>query len=146
MIYPVGVTAGDVGLALTQVLELTGYLEWAIRTWADLENSMTAVERALEYTSLEQEPKNGISLEKWPSEASITFEAVTLRYEGCKSPVLNEISFAVKSQEKIGIVGRTGAGKSSIITVLYRLYEFDGIVEIDGVDSKTVSMDSLRYE
>lgn len=112
--------------------------------FTDLENSMTSVERASEYTNLPQESKEGDTLENWPSRGAIRFEKVNLCYEGCKTSVLKGISFDVKAQEKIGIVGRTGAGKSSIITVLYRLYEFEGKVEIDGLDTKKISLEFLR--
>lgn len=121
-------------------------MDFAVRLWSDLETSMTSVERVDEYTILKQEKKDGAVIENWPTKGGIRFQNVDLCYEGCRTSVLKGISFDVKPQEKVGIVGRTGAGKSSIITVLYRLYEFDGVVEIDGIDSKTVSMDSLRYE
>lgn len=119
-------------------------MEWAIRMWADLENSMTSVERAVEYTALKQESKTGHKISNWPSKGSIKFKNINLCYEGSKTSVLKGISFDVKPREKIGIVGRTGAGKSSIITVLYRLYDFEGIIEIDGVDTKSISLEFLR--
>lgn len=112
--------------------------------WADVEYSMTSVERAVEYTELDQETKEGNEIDNWPNKGAIKFERITLCYEGCKTAVLRGISFDVKPGEKVGIVGRTGAGKSSIITVLFRLYEFDGKVEIDGVDSKSLSLAFLR--
>lgn len=115
-----------------------------MKLWADVESSMTSVERAVEYTNLEQESRQGDEVANWPSEGAIRFEKVQLSYEGCKTPILKGIHFEAKPREKIGIVGRTGAGKSSIITVLYRLYEFDGTVEIDGVDTKTLRLDFLR--
>lgn len=105
---------------------------------------MTSVERGLEYTNVNQEMKLCKTVDGWPYEGSITFKDVELRYEGCRNPVLKKICFEVKPKEKIGIIGRTGAGKSSIISVLYRLYEFDGIIEIDGIDTKSLSLDFLR--
>lgn len=137
-------TAGDVGLALTQVFQLTTLIQFAIKLWTDLENNMTSVERADEYCNLKEETKDGEQLENWPTRGAIRFEKVDLCYEGCKSSVLREINFDIKPQEKIGIVGRTGAGKSSILTVLYRLYEFDGKVEIDGMDTRSISLELLR--
>lgn len=119
-------------------------MDFGIRMWTDLENNMTSVERANEYSILEQESKDGASQENWPANGSITFEAVNLCYEGSSTSVLKDISFDVKPKEKIGIVGRTGAGKSSIITVLYRLYNFGGNIVIDGMDTKMVSLQSLR--
>lgn len=139
-----GSSAGNVGLALTQIFRLTTYVEITIRMWADVESSMTSVERAVEYTELKQETKEGKEIEKWPSRGAIKFEKVTLCYEGCKTAILKGINFEVNPREKIGIVGRTGAGKSSIITVLYRLYEFEGKVEIDGVDTNILTLEFLR--
>lgn len=139
-----GSSAGNVGLALTQVFELTHYVEWTIRNWIDLETNMTSVERSMEYTELKPEPKNGEVLSNWPPEGSIRFKSVNLYYDGCKSKVLNDLSFDVKPQEKIGIVGRTGAGKSSILSILYQLYEYEGEIQIDNCDIKTLSIHFLR--
>lgn len=105
---------------------------------------MISVERAVEYTTLEQEPNEGEEANNWPSEGAIIFKNVTLCYDGCKTPVLKRINFEVKPGEKIGIVGRTGAGKSSILTVLFRLYNFDGAVYIDGRNIKSLSLEFMR--
>lgn len=140
----IGTTAGNVGLAISQVFSLTSYVQFCVILWSDLENCMTSVERAVEYTSLKQETKDGLVGQNWPVKGGIIFEKVDLCYEGCKTSVLKAIDLEIKPQEKIGIVGRTGAGKSSIITVLYRMYDFDGKVEIDGVDTKTLSLEYLR--
>lgn len=112
--------------------------------WADVESSMTSVERAVEYTKLAQETKEGTEVPDWPTQGGIKFEKVTLRYDGCKTPVLKEFSFVINPKDRIGIVGRTGAGKSSIITVLYRLYEFEGQIEIDGIDTTILTLEFLR--
>lgn len=129
---------------MSQVFELAVLVEWIIKYGSDLETNMTSVERVLEYTRIDQEPNHGEVLANWPTAGSVRFKNVSLYYEGCKSPVLKSISFEVKPKERIGIIGRTGAGKSSIISVLYRLYEFHGQVEIDGVDTKTLSLECLR--
>lgn len=106
---------------------------------------MIAVERVAEYTDLETEDGSGQKLENWPSRGEIKFESVTLCYPECKTPILKGVSFDVRPNEKIGIVGRTGAGKSSLFTVLYRLYQFDGSIKIDRIDTKTVSLEYLRF-
>ncbi|KAJ8931650.1 hypothetical protein NQ314_015402 [Rhamnusium bicolor] len=111
-------SAGNVGLALTQVIMLTNHVQYAIKQWTQLENYMTSVERSLEYTNVKQEEQSGGEMNHWPSEGGIKYEKVTLRYENAKDPVLKSICFSVKPKQKIGIVGRTGAGKSSIISTL----------------------------
>lgn len=138
-----GISVGDVGLALTQVMMLTGYLQWAVRQWADLENCMTSVERVLEYTEIEQEDTTGGAINDWPKDGSVKYQGVSLSYiSGTK--VLKNISFSVNPGEKIGIVGRTGAGKSSIMSTLFRLYKYEGKIIIDGIDIASVSVNFLR--
>lgn len=143
-LFILGSSAGKVGLALTQVFKLTSFVELAVRKWTFLENNMISVERAIEYTAAKQERKEGKVIMNWPIEGHIRFENIVLCYEGSKTPILKGIHFNVKPKEKIGIVGRTGAGKSSIISILYRMYEYDGMVMIDGVDIKTLSLEVLR--
>lgn len=80
----------------------------------------------------------------WTESGEICFNNVTLSYFSDEPPVLKELNFTVKACEKVGIVGRTGAGKSSIVSVLFRLYKFQGQVEIDGRDTKSLSLFELR--
>nr|CAI5848014.1 unnamed protein product [Callosobruchus analis] len=105
---------------------------------------MTSVERVLEYTNLEVENKSGLEIDSWPTKGEITYVNVNLNYAKTKERVLKNISFSVKSKQKIGIVGRTGAGKSSIIATLFRLYNFEGQIYIDDVETKTLALKFLR--
>lgn len=105
---------------------------------------MTSVERVLEYTELPQESSEGTTLQKWPNNGSVKFDHVMVNYGNLKDLVLKNISFLVKPNQRIGIVGRTGAGKSSIISTLFRLYDFEGTVDIDGTDTKTLTLNFLR--
>ncbi|KAJ9591424.1 hypothetical protein L9F63_002030, partial [Diploptera punctata] len=141
---------GGVGLAITQSIGLIGMLQWGMRQSAELENHMTSLERILEYTHVESEPplesapgKKPNSL--WPPKGEITFDKAALAYSKDDPPVLKGISFTVKSTEKVGIVGRTGAGKSSLITSLFRLVELcDGSIRIDGINIGTIGLHDLR--
>ncbi|CAH0564202.1 unnamed protein product [Brassicogethes aeneus] len=144
MIVDTGTSAGNVGLAITQGLALTMLVQFGLMQWAELENLMTSMERLLEYTKLPQESKDGLTIENWPQKGTVEFIKVCLTYANSHKQVLNNINFALNDKEKIGIVGRTGAGKSSIISTLFRLYNFEGKILIDGVDTKTLSLDFLR--
>lgn len=80
----------------------------------------------------------------WSESGEICFSDVSLSYFDDEPPVLKQLNFTVKACEKVGIVGRTGAGKSSIVSILFRLYKFEGKVEIDGCDTKSMSLTELR--
>uniref|UniRef100_A0A182SD45 Uncharacterized protein n=1 Tax=Anopheles maculatus TaxID=74869 RepID=A0A182SD45_9DIPT len=148
------IISGNVGLAITQVLNLIGMCNWGIRQTAELENQMTSVERVLEYAQLVPEtdlPVPGVQTtertEAWPENPGITFREVYLRYSPTSDPVLKGLSFDIKPKEHVGIVGRTGAGKSSIIQALFRLtplHAGDGIIEIDGINIGSVPLRQCR--
>jgi ATP-binding cassette subfamily C (CFTR/MRP) protein 4 len=135
-----------VGLALTQSLDLIGNVQTGMKIWSYLNAQTMSVERVLEYAELAPEEDNGqlVPSETWPQEGSVEFKSVAMRYSPEKPMVLNEICFNVKHGEKLGIVGRTGAGKTSLISALFRLFHFEGTILIDGVDTKSVSLQTLR--
>lgn len=138
---------GDVGLIVTQYLSLTGVLQWGMRQWSELENHMTSVERVLEYTKVETEPvRKQISVlpKSWPEFGKIIFQNVSMRYIRNDPPVLNSLNFTIYPQEKIGIVGRTGAGKTSTIAALFQLYDVEGSIIIDDVDTTKLPLEELR--
>ncbi|KAJ8951570.1 hypothetical protein NQ318_020447 [Aromia moschata] len=142
LFFDLDTAAGDVGLAITQAAQLSMVIQFALMQWSETENLMTSVERVLEYTRLEKETTAGVEVEGWPSKGEINYVNVSLKYATEK--VLKNISFSVKSKQKIGIVGRTGAGKSSIISTLFRLYNYEGQIFIDDVEIKTLSLNFLR--
>lgn len=82
--------------------------------------------------------------EAWPTRGRINFNAIYLKYKSTGHPVLKNISVDINPTEKIGIIGRTGSGKSSLISTLFRLYDFSGTITIDGVDTKQISLKNLR--
>ncbi|XP_053685732.1 ATP-binding cassette sub-family C member 4 [Sabethes cyaneus] len=140
---------GSVGLAITQTISLIGMCQWGMRQSAELENQMVSVERVSEYTNLPPEPPLETApkyrpQKSWPEEGVIKFINVDLSYSDDGEKVLKDLSFAIQSNEKIGIVGRTGAGKSSLIQALFRLAPYDGTIEIDGINTKTLGLKDLR--
>lgn len=120
-----------------------------MRQSAEVSNQMTAVERVLEYRDLEPEkqPKIPVILPKdWPSKGCIEFRDVFYRYFSKAEPVLRGLSFTIKPMEKVGIVGRTGAGKSSLIGSLFRLACIEGEIQIDGIDTANIQLSDLRKQ
>lgn len=126
---------------------MTGLLQWGIRHSVEVTNQLMSVERILEYSELEAEaqPKRPTEVSQtWPDMGHIEFKNVTYKYLYEGEPVLQRISFAVQPREKIGIVGRTGAGKSSLIGALFRMAYISGEIIIDNVDTATVNLQLLR--
>lgn len=138
--------AGNVGLAITQAVSMTGMVQWGMRQWSEFENQMTAVERIVEYTEVVPEPmKSGdVPEDTWPANGKIEFRHVSLRYSDDDPHVLKDLNFIIGAKEKIGIVGRTGAGKSSLITALFRLAAVEGDILIDDITTNTVNLYHLR--
>lgn len=143
------IPGGNVGLAITQIIGLIGMTQWGIRQTSELENQMVSVERVLEYAELPSEEQSGNDKkskapENWPSKGEIEFKDLSLYYNDETKPAITNLNFSIKSQEKIGIVGRTGAGKSSIIQALFRMPKISGSIKIDGVDTQSLSLQELR--
>lgn len=141
---------GDkVGLVVTQITSLAGVIQFGIRQSAEMFNHLIAVERLLEYRNLEAEKQPSadvmaVQTKDWPSEGRIEFSRVNFSYHAEAPLVLRELSFAVNPREKVGIVGRTGAGKSSIIGALFRTAIIEGDVSIDGVNTGELTLETLR--
>lgn len=139
---------GDIGLVITQYIGLTGAMQWGMRQWSELENQMVSMERLLEYNQIETEPKredNTKKPENWPDRGQIEFRDLSLSYNpSSDSPVLKNLRFTIHSNEKVGIVGRTGAGKSSMITALFHLYPIQGTILIDGIDTTELPLEEVR--
>ncbi|ETV93494.1 hypothetical protein H310_12538 [Aphanomyces invadans] len=140
--------AGLVGLVFGYSLQITGQLEWMVQMWSQLETAMVAPERVAEYTNVVQEAPRVISgavPASWPEDGSIAFNNVSFRYKPNDPLVLKDVNFSIKSGEKVGIVGRTGAGKSSLTMALFRINEIaSGSVVIGGVNTSTVGVKTLR--
>ncbi|OXU18927.1 hypothetical protein TSAR_000783 [Trichomalopsis sarcophagae] len=142
--------AGSVGLAITQILMLCGMLQRGIRQTAETVTQMTSVERILQFTQLEQEetrPEASVSIKPpsgWPSRGKIEFKKFCLRYGRNEEPVLRNVNLIIEPGTKIGIVGRTGAGKSSLISALFRLARTEGQILIDEFDTNNLGLHELR--
>mmetsp|Transcript_23427 Transcript_23427/g.65388 ORF Transcript_23427/g.65388 Transcript_23427/m.65388 type:complete len:488 (-) Transcript_23427:82-1545(-) len=142
--------AGLVGLAISFALSVTQSMNWSVRMASDLEACMVAVERVKEYCGLECEAARKTdadnSVEKeWPRGGELIFENAQLRYRPGLPLVLKGLNLNIPAKSKVGVVGRTGAGKSTLMLSILRIVELEaGKISIDGVDSKTLGLAKLR--
>ncbi|KAJ3309499.1 hypothetical protein HDV04_005991 [Boothiomyces sp. JEL0838] len=140
-----------IGLALTYAIGYTSLLSLLLMSSSQLENEFNSVERLSYYCDqLPMEATfhspNDPDRSKWPSFGAISVNNITMAYPSRPDlPVLKNISFEVKPGENIGIIGRTGSGKSSLMTALFRIVELsEGAISIDGVDISTIGLEALR--
>ncbi|XP_073944234.1 probable multidrug resistance-associated protein lethal(2)03659 [Choristoneura fumiferana] len=137
--------AGNVGLAISQGLILVNMVQYGVKQITEVISQMTSVERVTQYTSLPQEVTDGPPPPAgWPQRARLVFRDLYLRYDRDAEPVLKNLNIVIESGWKVGVVGRTGAGKSSLISALFRLAPIDGHVYIDDVDTGEISLKELR--
>ena len=121
--------------------------QFAVRQLTQVENLMTAVERVITYTELDPEPGYKVKrlpLEKWPEKGSITFQDVSMTYYPGGPQVLRNVSLSIKAGAKIGVVGRTGSGKSSFAAALMRMPEAEGDILIDDVLLRNINLKESR--
>lgn len=142
------IAVGSVGLAVTQSNTLTAMLQHGARMLVEFLAQLTSVERVLEYTKIESE-KNLFEGQKpmpptWPAHGRIIMDNVSLQYAPEEEAVLKNLNIVIESGWKVGIVGRTGAGKSSLISALFRFAYIDGSITIDGLDTSVISKQGLR--
>ncbi|CAK9309360.1 unnamed protein product [Citrullus colocynthis] len=141
--------ASTMGLLLSYALNITSLLTGILRLGSVAENSLNSVERVGTYIDLPSEAPSIIESNRppprWPSSGLIKFEDVVLRYRVELPPVLHGLSFTIFPNEKVGIVGRTGAGKSSMLNALFRIVELErGKILIDGFDVAMFGLFDLR--
>ena len=139
------------GLALTLLIQMANTnFPWMIRQSAEVTNQMVSVERILEFCRLESEPPLETDSDKmldeaWPERGNIDVNNLSVRYRPGLPLALDDVSFALDGGSRVGIVGRTGSGKSSLVQALFRVLEADeGTISIDGVDIATVGLHRLR--
>ncbi|NXG29334.1 MRP3 protein, partial [Dromaius novaehollandiae] len=141
--------AGLVGLSVSYALQVTLSLNWMVRMTSDLETNIVAVERIKEYSETETEApwiiEDRRPPEDWPSKGELEFVNYSVRYRKGLDLVLQDLNLQVHGGEKIGIVGRTGAGKSSMTLCLFRILEaVKGEIKIDGVKISDIGLHDLR--
>ncbi|ETW05066.1 hypothetical protein H310_04101 [Aphanomyces invadans] len=139
---------GIVGLVLSYTFQIFPVLEMVVFLWSNLETQMVAAERVVEYTALPSEPMRvvpGAVAATWPVHGEIEFDNVSFRYKPTDPLVLKHVSVRIAGGEHVGLVGRTGAGKSSLTMALFRMHNVaSGVIRIDGVDIASVGMHTVR--
>ncbi|KAI1323641.1 hypothetical protein F5Y16DRAFT_332446 [Xylariaceae sp. FL0255] len=143
------IDAGSAGLSLSYAIGFSENILWLIRLYASNEQNMNSVERVKEYLDVEQEApainEKNRPPPNWPAEGKVEFVGYTTRYRKELDPVLKGVTFTIEPRQKIGIVGRTGAGKSSLTLALFRALEAEaGKIVVDGVDIGEIGLQDLR--
>uniref|UniRef100_G1TVN1 Multidrug resistance-associated protein 1 n=1 Tax=Oryctolagus cuniculus TaxID=9986 RepID=G1TVN1_RABIT len=144
-------SAGLVGLSVSYSLQVTAYLNWLVRMSSEMETNIVAVERLKEYSETEKEAPWQIQEtappSTWPQVGRVEFRDYGLRYREDLDLVLKHINVTIDGGEKVGIVGRTGAGKSSLTLGLFRINESaEGEIIIDGVNIAKIGLHDLRFK
>lgn len=138
------------GLVLSYILSIVQMIQFTVRQLAEVENNMNSTERIHYYgTMIDEEAPSHLPDRElspgWPQQGQIEFKDVDMRYRAGLPLVLTSLNLKVEGGERIGIVGRTGAGKSSIMSTLFRLVELSGgSITIDGIDIATIGLNDLR--
>ena len=144
--YVPGITASLAGFALSFALQYNSATSMAVRQYANTELNMNATERVIEYSSIELENQGGADAPAaWPTEGRLEVSDLVVGYAPDLPPVLDGLSFTVEKNQRVGVVGRTGAGKSSLTLALFRFLEArEGQILIDGLDVSKIKLHDLR--
>ncbi|XP_024633050.1 ABC transporter C family member 13 isoform X1 [Medicago truncatula] len=140
-------TPGLVGLALSYAAPIVSLLGSFLTSFTETEKEMVSIERALQYMDIPQEEQAGCQYlnPDWPNQGVIEFQHVTLKYMPSLPAALCNISFKIEGGTQVGIIGRTGAGKSSVLTALFRLTPIcAGSITVDGMDIQNIPVRELR--
>ncbi|KAI0774725.1 multidrug resistance-associated ABC transporter [Trametes elegans] len=146
LVYGSHARAANTGFSLNMAVGFSGLILWWIRILNEFEVNGN-LERIQQYVTIEQEPKStndGVPPAYWPASGTLKVEKLSARYTPDGPRVLHEISFDVKAGERVGIVGRTGSGKSSLTLALLRLIFTEGKVYYDGIATDSINLDALR--
>ncbi|KAM9890726.1 hypothetical protein OXX79_011224 [Metschnikowia pulcherrima] len=144
------ISAGMAGFVMSYALQVTDTFKKMVRMSAEVEANLVAVERCLEYCDLPTEEDETARLTKptigWPQHGAIDIHDYSTKYAKNLDPVLKNISLSIASGEKIGVVGRTGAGKSSLVLAVFRMIPpTSGSICIDGIETSKLSLFDLRH-
>ncbi|TDL20537.1 P-loop containing nucleoside triphosphate hydrolase protein [Rickenella mellea] len=147
LVYGTNIRAGSVGLTLTVVRAFAGEILWWVRIYNFMEIEANSLERVLDFLRIDQEPtpvESGKPPASWPCSGSLVVDGLSARYSDEGPEVLQDLHFEIASGERVGVVGRTGAGKSSLALALLRTIPTTGTVHFDGLPTHSINLDALR--
>ncbi|KAF8958075.1 multidrug resistance-associated ABC transporter [Flammula alnicola] len=147
LIYSPSIGASNTGFSLNMAVEFTTLILYLVRIYNEFEVQSNSLERIQGYIDIEHEPKPteaGKPPAAWPASGDLRVEKLSARYSQSGPKVLHDISFHIASGERVGVVGRTGSGKSSLTLALLRCILTEGEVYFDGVPTSHVNLDALR--
>ncbi|KAG1710451.1 Multidrug resistance-associated protein 4 [Nymphon striatum] len=146
--HSVALSASSIGFIISKLVHVTSAVQMRIKTSLTLQTRFTSVERVLEYGAIHSEADRECAEEdtppdNWPHTGSILAKNVSLAYNK-NTFVLKDICFLIKGGQKVGVIGRTGAGKTSLVNAIFRLVEPSGCLTIDGIDITKIGLHQLR--
>ncbi|RMZ44162.1 hypothetical protein AFCA_012719 [Aspergillus flavus] len=146
VVYVPTIPAALAGFAISFALQYNYAVSMGLRFYAEMEMDMNATERVLEYSTIETEDQGGYEPPAaWPLRGRVEVEDLVVSYAPDLPPVLNGLSFNMQPNQRVGVVGRTGAGKSSLTLALFRFLEArEGRIIIDGLDVSRMTLQALR--
>ncbi|KAJ6574692.1 hypothetical protein B0H19DRAFT_1371649 [Mycena capillaripes] len=147
LVYFQSHSPSNIGFSLNMAIGFSGMILWWVRVLNDFEIEGNSLERIRGYVTIEQEPKPtaaGVPPAYWPASGSLSVEKLSAKYSADGPKVLHDISFNIQSGERVGVVGRTGSGKSSLTLALLRTIFTEGTVLFDGIPTSTINLDALR--
>ncbi|KAL0957018.1 hypothetical protein HGRIS_003119 [Hohenbuehelia grisea] len=147
LVYFTDQNASNTGFTLNMAVAFSSMILWWVRLLNNFEVEVISLERIQGYLKIEQEPKpteEGKPPAYWPSSGELVVDNLSARYSPDGPKVLQDISFRIKSGERIGVVGRTGSGKSSLTLSLLRCIYTEGNVNFDGIPTASLNLDALR--
>ncbi|KAJ7035141.1 P-loop containing nucleoside triphosphate hydrolase protein [Mycena alexandri] len=147
LVYFKSASASNIGFSLNMAIGFSSALLGWTRLWNQFEVQSNSLERIKQYVEVEHEPRptaSGVPPAYWPASGSISVHNLSAKYSADGPKVLHDISFQVKSGDRVGIVGRTGSGKSSLTLAILRCIPTEGTVHYDGLPTSSLNLDALR--
>ncbi|KAL0579460.1 hypothetical protein V5O48_002566 [Marasmius crinis-equi] len=147
LVYGRGESARNTGFALNMAIGFSANIMYWVRNYNDFQLHANSLERIAAYSTIEQEPEatsDGKPPAYWPASGTLKVERLSARYASGGPRVLYDLSFEIRAGERIGVVGRTGAGKSSLTLALLRCIFTEGQVYYDGISTGSLNLEDLR--